>query len=85
MSDNRALTPNDLARRYSIGIHKVLTWIAKGELRAVNVAADPRGRPQWSITAEDLAAFESRRLATPPLPKPQRRTKKRDASIIKFY
>lgn len=78
-----SLTPNDLARRYGIGIHKVLGWIGRGELRAINVASDPRGRPQWSILPEDLAAFENRRLATP-APKLAPRRKKQ-TNVIEFF
>ncbi len=52
MSDTttgRGLTPNELARRYGVGVHKVLGWIGRGELRAVNVATDASARPQWVV------------------------------------
>jgi hypothetical protein len=77
-----SFTPNQLARRYGIGIHKVLGWIRSGELRAVNVAQDAARRPQWSILPEDLAAFENRRRAAPVV-KPARRRK--NAAVIEFF
>ncbi|MBM3996835.1 MAG: helix-turn-helix domain-containing protein, partial [Planctomycetes bacterium] len=52
-----------VAKRYRVGIHKVLTLIGRGELAAVNVSLS--ARPQWRITAEALADFELRRAAQP--------------------
>jgi transposase len=44
----------DLMKRYSVGEHTVLTWIKRGELKAVNVGRKPGGRPQWRITQAAL-------------------------------
>jgi excisionase family DNA binding protein len=57
------VTPAAVADRYGVGVDKVLRWIAAGELRALNVAASPEGRPRWRIDLADLAAFEERREA----------------------
>src|SRR5262249_46962042 len=62
----------DLCRRWLVGQDKVLGFIRKGELVAVNVATCLSGRPQWRVTAESGAACERRRRSAPP-PKPQRR------------
>ena len=35
-----AMTPNQFAWRYGVGVHKVLGWIKRGELRAINMASD---------------------------------------------
>jgi len=80
----RGLRPNQIARRFGIGIHKVLGWIQRGELRAVNVANDPRARPQWVILPEDLATFEQRRAACPKSATVRRR-RKQDAGVIQFF
>ena len=80
----RGMTPNDLARRLGIGIHKVLTWINRGELRALNVASDPGGRPQWVILPEHLAAFEARRAAGPK-PATVRKKRAKDTGIIQYF
>jgi len=79
----RALTPPQIAQRYGVKADKVLVWIRSGELRAVNVAARPTGRPRWRITEADLVIFENRRTARPPAPAARRRRK--DPSVIEFF
>lgn len=68
---DRALTPPAVAERYAVNVHRVLGWIAKGELAAINVGDG--SRPRWRILPEALADFERRRSAIPPTPKPRRR------------
>ncbi len=59
---------DQVAKRYRISPNKVLDWIATGQLRAVNVAANPQGaRPRWRVTTEAIAAFEALR-SSPPAP-----------------
>jgi transposase len=76
------LTVRDVARRYRVGEDKVRSWIARGELRAINTAAALCGRPRWVIPVEALAEFERRR-AGGPQPKPTRRRRRREA--IDYY
>jgi excisionase family DNA binding protein len=71
------LTVRDVARRYRVSRSKVLTWIRKGELPAVNTAAALYGRPRWVVTTDGLAAFEGRRGGAS-TPRPQRRRRQRD-------
>jgi hypothetical protein len=83
---NRKITPPELARRYGIGAGKVLMWIRSGELRAVNVATRPKGRPRYVIDDDDIAAFEARRALVPtPKPSGRRRTGKKSENVIDFY
>lgn len=82
--DDRALTPNELAARYGVGVHKVLRWIKSGELVAVNVASDLRKRPQWVITADALRMFEKGRQSQS-TPRAERRRKKSKEGVIEFY
>ena len=77
------LTPPELARRLRVHPDKILGWIRSGELRAINVAANPRGRPRWRIDPADVAAFEQRRAARPVLP--SRRRKRPVGDVIEFY
>jgi hypothetical protein len=67
-------TVADLCRRWRIGEDKLRGFLRRGELVGVNVATDPAGKPQWRVTAESVAAFESRRSSVP-APKLQRRRK----------
>jgi hypothetical protein len=76
------LTVADVARRYRVGEDKVRTWIARGELRAINTAMALCGRPRWVIPADALAAFERRRAGGPP-PKQTRRRKR--TAIVDYY
>jgi hypothetical protein len=74
------LTVKDLARRYRIGEDKVRTFIARGELKAINTAAVLCGRPRWVVPVEALAEFEQRRASGPP-PKPRRRHRRTTAAV----
>lgn len=70
------LTVRDVARRYRVGVTRVLGWIQRGELRAINRRDTLCGRPSWVIPPEALADFERCRQApTPDAPKPARRKK----------
>jgi excisionase family DNA binding protein len=80
----RGLTVTDVARRYRVSEDKVRTWIARGELRAINTAAALCGRPRWVIPPEALEAFEQRRAGGPP-PKPERKRRKRQPDFVDYY
>lgn len=76
------LTVADVARRYRVGEDKVRSWIAKGELKAINTATVLCGKPRFVVLPDHLAEFEKLRAAGP-APKPQRR--KRPTQPIDFY
>lgn len=64
MPHNDRWTPAQLAARLGVATRKVHSWIRAGELRAVNIATDPNGRPRWVIDMADLQAFEQRRATS---------------------
>ena len=74
-----SLAPADVARRLGVGAGKVLGWIRRGQLRAIDVASEPGPgkRHRWRVYLEDLAAFEEQRatghLPAPPAPPTIRR------------
>jgi hypothetical protein len=74
-SPTAGLTVADVARRYRVGEDKVRSWIACGELVAVNTASVLCGRPRWEVLPDALAAFEKRRAGGPP-PKAVRRRRR---------
>lgn len=81
---DRSMTPPEVAERYRISPDKVRDWIASGQLRAVDVSAQPGiGRPRWRISPTDLIAFENSRTAQPPA-KPTRRRRK-PADVIEYF
>ncbi|MBP87005.1 MAG: DNA-binding protein [Planctomycetaceae bacterium] len=80
----KKLTPPQVAKMLGVNCDKVLGWIRRGELRAVNVAANPNGRPRYRIDADDLRAFENQRSLTPKSPTRTRRQRKKQ-NVIKYF
>ena len=77
------LTPPQIGEQYGVDPAKVLGWIRRGELRAMNVATTIGGRPRYRIAPADLAAFEAARSAGP-TPRVSRR-RRTDPSVIQFF
>lgn len=77
------LTPPKVAERLAVDSHRVLGWIRRGELRAVNVG-DGSQRPRFRISPADLALFEATRSAGPE-PKISRVRRKKDPQITEFF
>ena len=71
----RRFSPPRAARRYGVAHEKILAWIKSGELRAINVATRPTGRPRYLIDEADLLAFEAKR-SNSPTPAKKRRSRK---------
>lgn len=64
------LTPSSLAQIWGCKPATVIAMIRRGELRAINMATDPNGRPRWKIPRKAVRDFENART-TQPLPKRQ--------------
>jgi hypothetical protein len=77
------LTPPAVAQRFGVDVHRVLNWIRRGELRAVNVG-DGAQRPRFRVSPADLALFEAARSAGPE-PKISRVRRRKDPSVIEFF
>ena len=70
----RGLTPRELAGLLRVSPDRIRSWIANGELGAVNTATVRCGRPRYVILPDQLAEFvRSRRASTPAKPKPRRK------------
>jgi excisionase family DNA binding protein len=67
----RYLTPPEIAARLRVDAHKVLGWIRKGDLRAINVSDG--WRPRYRVSPDDLESFLRRREVQPPPPRVARR------------
>jgi excisionase family DNA binding protein len=80
----RSLTVAEVARRYRVSSEKVRTWIARGELPALNTADARRAKPRWVVTPEALEQFERGRLAATAPPKAMKR-RRRQTGTIDFY
>ena len=64
------LTPSEIAKELRVSQHKVLDWIHRAELRAVNVSNGTR--PQYRVSQEALDTFLKSREVQPPLPRRMR-------------
>jgi hypothetical protein len=78
-----SLTVPEFARHYRVSEDKVRSWIARGELRAVNTATALCGKPRWVIPPEAVAEFERRRRGGPAPKSPGRR--RRRTQEVDFY
>lgn len=68
------LSPRQLARQLGVGPAKIIGWIRRGELRAINVATRLVGKPRYRISPAAVAQWEQGRSATPERQaKPRRR------------
>jgi len=61
------LTPPQVAKRLGVKPDKVLYWIHRGELPAVNVATKEGGRPKFAVPPAALETFKTRRSTQPPV------------------
>ena len=85
MSEEKMLTPPQLAKRWGVAADKVLLLIHSGQLQAVNLAVNPKGRPRFRIHSAEVERFEGMRSSKPPLPKPSQRRRRAPISSGKEY
>ncbi len=61
----KKLTPPELARQWGVSPCKVVALIRSGELKAINLALSPSGRPRFAIDQADIEQFERSRTVIP--------------------
>ncbi|MBU6239854.1 MAG: helix-turn-helix domain-containing protein [Planctomycetes bacterium] len=69
--DTRFLSPPEVGRILGVGADKVLSFIASGELRAINTSLSNRAR--WKIDPSDFNTFLASRANHKPSPQRPRR------------
>ena len=79
------LTPPQYAKRLGVDPAKVVAWIKRGELRAVNVATNASGRPRYRIPVDSICEFEQRRSARQPAKPARRKRKRQDDSFVNYF
>ena len=73
-----------LAEALGCDQQKIIEWIARGELVAINIASNPRGaRPRWRVAHSELERFLAARQSQPPAPPAKR--KRTNPAIIEYY
>jgi hypothetical protein len=70
------LTPPQLAARWGVHPDKVIHFINSGELKAINLAVNRKGKPRYRIRLTEVARFEEARSTQPPVPKVRRRRRR---------
>ncbi len=76
------ITPVQLAREYGCDAKTVREWIRTGQLRAIDAAVKPGGRPRFLIDRADVIAFENSRTVRPSTRCP--RKKRTPTNIIEY-
>ena len=82
---DRYFTPPQLARRWQVSRSKILGWLARGEMRGIDLATRRGGRPRWRIPLDAVLEFEQRRAAVPQTPAGPRRRKSAPAGVIEYF
>ncbi len=80
MANERMLTPPEVAKRWGVAADKVLQLIHSGQLRGVNLAVNPKGRPRYRIALAEIERFEEARATIPPVPKQLRSRRRREVT-----
>ena len=86
MIQKSKITPPALAKQWGISADKIVGFIRKGELRAIDVSSN-RGspRPRYLIDIADVEAFEAARAVVAPQPKTRRRRRRADAAVKEYF
>lgn len=77
-------TPPQFAEQLGVSPEKVIGWITRGELGAVNVAHHATGRARWRIPPEAQQEFFARR-APQPTSTPHRKRRSLPAGIVRHF
>ncbi len=76
--------PRDVSKALDVKYDVVLEFIRRGDLKAINVATNPHGRPRWRIPETSIQTFAAARSAQtePPMKRIRRR---RDPAVKEFF
>jgi len=84
-AEDTTLTPPQLARCWGVAAEKVNALINSGQIRAINLATDPNGRPRYRIYMSEVERFEEARSSKSPIPKQRRQRRRELATAGKEY
>ena len=87
MSDiaRRMLTPPQAAKELAVSPTKVLGWIRRGELAAIDLSTRRGGRPRYRISRDALDAFLGGRAVITAPPVITRRPRRTPDHVIEFF
>ena len=72
-SQQRGLTPREVAQLCRVSPERVRGWIVRGELGAINTADVHCGKPRFVVLPEHMRDFATRRKVVPETKPPRRR------------
>lgn len=76
----------EIAERWGCAHGTVLTHVYTGDLRAIDISTNPKGKSRYIVPAEALEQFERARETPPPETPPKRkRVKVRAGEVIEFF
>ena len=86
MIQKSKITPPALAKQWGISADKIVGFIRKGELRAIDVSSN-RGspRPRYLIDVRDIERFEQSRAVVAPQPTTRRRRRRPGAAVKEYF
>lgn len=80
----RGYTTGDVAALLRVGQDKIVNWIRRGDLRAVNVSSALTGRPRYIVLPDHLEEFLRCRSAAEP-PKPPRSSRRKQLGYVEYF
>jgi excisionase family DNA binding protein len=75
--------PPALAKQLGVAREKIIEFIRRGELRAINLSEGVR--PRWRISEDDWQTFLAAKSNQRPVKKTTRRKTSGSGSVIEFY
>jgi hypothetical protein len=82
---SETLTPPQLARRWGVAPEKVNALLRNGQLKGMNLAVNPHGRPRFRIYLSEIERFEASRATKPPVPNVRRRRREKPGTAGKEW
>lgn len=79
------LTVSAVADELGVSDDMVRSWVASGQLRAVDASARPGGKARWRIARTELDRFLLCRQAAGPVPRTPRPRRSRPIDVIPFF
>lgn len=83
-TEKRQFSVPELAEHWGVSPNKVLGWLHDGQLRGLNMATNPSGRPRYSIFVADVEAFEQGREAHRSMTTPKKPRSRANMKIESF-
>ena len=84
-NERQKYTVPQLSRLWGVSQNKVLEFVRRGELRAVNLASHRSTRPRYAIDVADIAAFERAREVFPSSQAATLKPRRRATGTVKEY